>query len=261
MIPFYFPLEFVDEKNKLGLFRHGTDFGNGKSDLEMFQRDEFYELYVNQKSNRNFFQYSPDHLGLLRDACWYMKMVGRLDLPDPPIPREVPSFFASLASTVQEDIVVLSAGHEYSGKIVALSVNFPSGWRPEHLLGKTFSEIHRPIPGFPLGTSSSIVKAMVTRGPYVRFVWTVTSEDALSQHPDTRKVRFSSFEDSYLRVERQSTFPLPDSEGSVFLIRVYVYPVKELSEERQSLLREALLNMSPDMVKYKGLSGLVSLLG
>jgi hypothetical protein len=57
-----------------------------------------------------------------------------------------------------------------------------------------------------------------------------------------------------LRVERQTTTPLPAAAGCVFLIRTYLYGFAELSPEKRELLARALEQMPPEVARYKSLT-------
>src|SRR5262249_19156169 len=119
--------------------------------------------------------------------------------------------------------------------------------------------LHVPVPGFVDGPAAarSMVEAMVARGPYVRFVWTVCSDLALDHHPEQRPpARWHDLtaRDAWcLRVERQGTVPLPQVRASLFLIRTYLYPLQTLTSAQQTTLLQA-LTVVPEVVRaYKGL--------
>jgi hypothetical protein len=104
-----------------------------------------------------------------------------------------------------------------------------------------------------------MVRAMVDRGPYARFVWTVGASDALDQHPDRfaalgdRSALWQHADDAFYRVERQVTVPLPKTRSSVFLIRVYVRSIAELTDDERARLVRALRVMPPEVRAYKSL--------
>jgi len=56
-----------------------------------------------------------------------------------------------------------------------------------------------------------------------------------------------------LRVERQTTVPLPRESGSIFLIRTYLYGFDELAPEQRSVLASALERLPPALLRYKEL--------
>ena len=135
---------------------------------------------------------------------------------------------------------------------------FPSGWRPEHVIGQSFARIHARIPAFDAVAQKTerLVEALVTRGPYVRFVWTVTADDELDHHPEEgRRLAWSAtVPRGFLRVERQTTVPLRAASGCIFLIRTYLYGFAELPREKREILARALEQMPPELARYKSLT-------
>jgi hypothetical protein len=142
--------------------------------------------------------------------------------------------------------------------VLWLHACFPSGWRPTHIIGRSFSQVHAGIPGIAqvVAKAPSLTQAMVERGPYVRFVWTISADDELDHHPEqgVRSPWSAATSRAFLRVERQTLVPLPKVSGSVFLIRTYLYELSKLSREQRSTLALALEHMPPAIAAYKGLS-------
>ncbi len=80
------------------------------------------------------------------------------------------------------------------------------------IAGASFGEVHAPVPGFAesAAANDSMVRTMVERGPYVRFVWTLSADDHLDHHPDEGRRRpWSEGGSGWLRVERQVSVPFP----------------------------------------------------
>jgi hypothetical protein len=99
-----------------------------------------------------------------------------------------------------------------------------------------------------------MVRTMVERGPFVRFVWTLTPDARLDRHPDAiGPTNWQRAEGLYLRVERQVTVPLMAANAGLFLIRVYVYPFNELNSEQRARMLAALAAMPEPIRTYKGL--------
>jgi hypothetical protein len=165
---------------------------------------------------------------------------------------------AALGRALVEDFAVLRRDDAGTDRVLWLHACFPSGWRPEHVIGHSFAQIHAPIPVFEAVArkTESLVEALVTRGPYVRFVWTVTADDELDHHPEQgRRLAWSAATArAFLRVERQTTVPLPRESGCVFLIRTYQYDFAELSPENRRILAKALEQMPPEILRYKSLT-------
>ena len=261
----YFPIGVAPLKMVAGLSRHGVDYGQGLADQRFFQRDERRPAYLAAKLRAprdrrgSFGTDSAAELARSAALTWMHQTLSREQpevLVELEADRGAADAFDAVARAVQEDFAVLAAGDHGEGRTVALDVRFPSGWRPERLIGASFAGLHRPVPGFMANQAAvqSMVRAMIERGPYVRFVWTLCSNDALDQHPDARPASdWGSARRLYLRVERQITVPLPAAHAAVFLIRTYVYPCAELSAAQRKRVAHALQVMPPEVRAYKGL--------
>lgn len=157
-------------------------------------------------------------------------------------------FGKAAALRVQEDLVLM-----HGTQLEALWVCFPSNWSPLQKIGRSFAEIHAPVPHSEKlqAAQSNVAKAMSEKGPFVRYVWGLTFDPSLSAHPD-RPVMLEG-QQVYFRTERQVTLPLPELGRSWFLIRVYVVPVELVANtpERRAVLREALRTMPEAHRMYK----------
>ena len=248
-----------------GLLRHGTDLGNGPADRLFFQVDDRLELHRAAKR-----AVPPSrHALLARDDAERAIQAAALDWIRGTLAREHPELlatlgpdaaragFAELVALVQEDVVVLRRLPDGGSAAIAVHVSVPSGWRPERIHGAGFGAIHGPVPDFAKHPQAerSMVDAMVERGPYVRFVWTVSADDFLDHHPEEgRRAPWRADGPGFLRVERQTTIPLPGLGAAIFLIRVHLYPFAELSAEERATLARALTAMPPHVAAYKGLA-------
>jgi len=245
--------------------RHGTDFGNGAADRLFFQVDEQLERYRAAK------RAAPPsrHAVLLRDTterallvevvAWIRATLAREhpELPLPPADLDPDAAFAALATLVQEDLVVIRRLPDGDSSALAVHVSIPTGWRPERIHGASFGAIHAPVPDFAKhpAAEQSMVAAMVDRGPYVRFVWTVCADDHLDHHPEEgRRAPWRAGGPGFLRVERQITVPFPAHDGSLFLIRVHLYPFASLTRDERAVLATAIERMPPAVAAYKGLA-------
>ena len=120
---------------------------------------------------------------------------------------------------------------------------------------------------------------MVDKGPFERFVWTLSSEPNLARWPQpaqssspsplttppttppttaASRPESADLSDIVFRCERQVTFGVPSFGASWFLIRVHVAPLPEVCADpgRRSRLVAALRSMSDDVVAYKNLQRL-----
>jgi hypothetical protein len=129
-----------------------------------------------------------------------------------------------LSLAMQEDWVLISP----QGLFEAGSVCFPSGWVPGEKFGLSLAEIHAPVAdGEALRKASqALTRAMLQKGPFQRFVWTLARNKSLSRHPlFAEDIRAESAQALYFRYERQTTVSLPRSGRALFLIRIYVVPL------------------------------------
>jgi hypothetical protein len=260
----YFPVQSGALKLVAGLRRHGVDCGAGERDREFFQVDTERDDYLRAKR-----QAPPErHQRAGEDGAAMRARSAALTWMRATLSREQPAALAEatgiaardeleqLALTIQEDFAVLCEGAEGEGRVVALDVRFPSGWAPEQLSGASFARMHEPVPDFAKSreAAASMVQAMIERGPYVRFVWTLCADARLDHHPSVRGVvDWSQVRAPWLRVERQISVPLPEARASLFLIRTYRYRVEALSAPERATLRAALASVPDEVRVYKGL--------
>jgi hypothetical protein len=261
----YFPVSPSPLKMVAGLRRLGETFGQGELDQRFFHVDDQRARYLAAKrrvpANRHgLFGEQPEHQAAREAALHWMRETLAREHPsllaEADHDREAVDEFDALARVLQEDFAVLSAGEQDAGRTVVLDVRFPSGWRPECLIGASFEALHRPVPGFVETPAAvrSMVRAMIERGPYVRFVWTLCTDDQLDHHPAARQaLDFVTASRLWLRVERQVTVALAHAEASVFLIRTYLYPTEELSRDQRRIVLRALELMPSEVRAYKGL--------
>lgn len=248
------------------LARFGADFGAGPFDSLYFQRDRDAERTAALKHHapaHRRFVVGDDQVAIHARAEALEWMLSTLALEHPDVLRRIEQDsdaddeFDAIARHVQEDFAILHAGDDDSGRTLVVDVRFPSGWRPERLKDANFDAIHAPVPSFPPNTRASkgMVRAMVDRGPYVRFVWTVGADGGLDHHPELgdRVIAWPDASEVFFRVERQVTVPLPRTRSSVFLIRTYVDPIKRLSREQIETIRRAIEVMPSDVRRYKSL--------
>jgi hypothetical protein len=147
-----------------------------------------------------------------------------------------------------------------------LHVCFPSSWDPRSKVGANFSAIHRPVANNEviLRGHQSMVRAVVRKGPFVRYAWGVHRDPSLCHNP----ALFGPLEPeadlspsavaahSVVRVERQTTRPFADLRRGLFTIRTYVQPLEQFTEnpERRRALALAISGMNEAALAYKGLT-------
>lgn len=190
---------------------------------------------------------------------------GMLDEARSHLPKGVQHPIEALSWQVQADLAVVVVDEDGSDQVALLSVCAPSHWQPAEKLGKSFFNLHTVVPGFERvnATAPKMVEAMVYKGPLMRFVWGVDSDDRLNHHPipppgedpETWHGRIFSDGRFWARWERQSLLGVPEAKASVFVIHARLTPDTDIpagSADRASLA-EAVRSMSPAALKYKGL--------
>src|SRR5687768_13211473 len=129
-------------------------------------------------------------------------------------------FGDALALACQEDIVIMRLLADGSHFAESLHVLLPSTWNPREKYQQSFGTIHEPVAesGRLIASAHNLMKAIVTKGPYVRFGLSLTTLPTLDSHPDHVK----PWDDAWLenldllaanmtvRIERQTTHPMPD---------------------------------------------------
>lgn len=236
-----------------GLYPLGHDFGNGDLDKKFFQLDDQFKLYQSIK-------YSAENMGQCCigsdnqvDYTWQARehviefMNRQLKEEYPDFNRENPTL-DGLCFQIQEDVALYQAETD---RLVYCHVHMPSGWCPCEKLGKSFRELHEPIPGMRLDKSEGLVRAMLNNGPFVRFVWGVVFENRLNFHPSRPKKPFDpNHPEVYVKVERQTTKGFPEHSIVLFLMRHYLLHLDEL---RLKPLIAALSGMTEEQRAYKGI--------
>jgi hypothetical protein len=176
--------------------------------------------------------------------------------------------FDAMMSQFQEDAAIVSLDST-SDWLSALHVSMPSHWDPRKKLGKSFLQVHAPVPGFEkiARAHRPILDAMVNKGPFVRFVWSFVTDTRLNHHSeppsgeDPSIWRGRSFDLSdplkapfHLRVERQLTFGFPKNSAALFLIRLSFIDGRDILKNplwRKNMIL-ALHSMTPESRVYKG---------
>ena len=174
-----------------------------------------------------------------------------------------------LAFAVQEDYALsrgpLPGGDPMSDCLEMTHVCFPSSWRPVQKVGSNFSDVHRPVVhNAPLlKAHRSLVKAMIEKGPFVRYAWGVHLDGMLCRNPvfapqipepiDPSPEEAAAC--SWFRVERQTMMPMPHLNRGLFTIRTYTQPLTKVvtTDDRRQRLASALRSMDEAALRYKHL--------
>lgn len=186
-------------------------------------------------------------------------------------PAERPLHALGLA--LQEDVVWVEPSPDGAARAALLHVCWPSGWDPRHKAGLDFAAIHAPVADAAMLRAASVPlsRALLTQGPFVRFVWTLAPDGTRSRHPEDDVARPWSARplDAWFRCERQTSVPIPPAStwgdgaqgvpvdgGAIFLIRLHVAPLAAVasSDARRTAIADALRSMSAATLDYKGLA-------
>lgn len=304
----YFPFEKGIYEVAPGLRSFGTDFGNGVQDQRVFQFDQAFETYYRNKQTcieeratkyiqtknlsphalqaaKNFFiqrlpQEHPDCFELRTSyqdgqagQSTQSSQAGQPNqlycrLTDTTLNIEDSNFLDHLGMQIQEDFAIMEETPDGMGALTYLHLCSPSHWSAEDKIGKSFVEIHLPVPDIEKinRAAKSFMDAMIDKGPYVRFVWGFGTDHRLNHHPiappgiDSQEWKGRVFDASLnppviMRMERQVTMGLPQARATLFFIRVYFIDGNEIKsdERKRSLLRSSLLSMNEKALQYKGL--------
>ncbi len=180
----------------------------------------------------------------------------------PPLP-ETP---AQTASALQEDFVILK--HEADTlRTEYLSVCFPSRWDPREKVGLDFVAIHAPVADSEQlrAAGPNLMTLAFMKQPMLRHVWLISPSASLDQHPDKNEAWWTEaladpsplLPRLYFRIERQTTWPLPQFQRAVFFIRIMMCPlldVLSVGAGRAAELAATLRSMTPTIVAYRGMT-------
>lgn len=218
--------------------------GNNISKLtvEPFVKDCEYERYVYEKSEIN---HCPNpYAGPYRSlSCTHNNILNNL-LSD------LVSDYITINNCmydIQEDIALIRVEN---GKdwLAYCHVCFPSGWRPIDVIGRSFAETHKTVPGFVF--NPKLIETLVT-GNYQRFVWSPIYENKLNQYPgESRKFSIDNPQ-FWLKIEKQVTLGYPKENCFVFIMRQYIYDVSKIDLD---VFRNTIRNMSLVQREYKNIT-------
>ena len=169
---------------------------------------------------------------------------------------------ALLCLAFEEDFAVLDGR---GATVPWLAVCLPSRWAPEEKLGRHFAEVHAPVADNTLLIEASDRLARLVTGSerWERFVWTLSADPRLHQHPKRGKVDWPEAKDAEavaavasLRHEHQTFIPVPGTGQAVFTIHVASEPLDAAVHTRgdATRLHDALASMSASVLAYRGLT-------
>jgi hypothetical protein len=159
-----------------------------------------------------------------------------------------------------DDLVVLRRSGAGELRAELLAVAFPSGWPPRRRAGASLRELHAPVAeGERLQRAApALSEALLTKGPLRQHVWGIDPDGRLDRDPSApdapRGPVPSDPAEWWLRVERQTSTPLPAVGRALFTIRPHLVALRELVPEQRRTLADAVASMGPDARRYKGVT-------
>ena len=148
---------------------------------------------------------------------------------------------ALLALAFEEDFAVIDGA---SATIPWLAVCLPSRWAPEEKIGRHFAEVHAPVADNEMlvAASASLARLVTGDDRWERFVWTISADPRLHQHPARGGPDWPAASEAdaealvaqaSFRTERQTFIPIPGSGMAIFTIHVDSVPARRRRDERR----------------------------
>jgi len=285
----YFPISSDRYSTRAGLSRFGTDFGNGEKDTQLFQFDNTFEDYRNNKLNvrkqsiNNYVCTDMAEPAVLRESeKWLLQHLcrehaGKFSLQtstnnawlnciltgekllinddfnlSPQNDFAYKNLFDALAIQVQEDICLMQNTGSTT-QLIAAHLCAANHWSARDKLGMDMQHLHQHVPGFTEDNQEPdrLLQSISNKGePYVRFAWGLSEHAILNQHPTLQTTPQSS-DRLFMRIERQVIWPIVNTETLLFTIRTYFHDCTELAPEQRSSLVRAVNSMSEKTLRYK----------
>lgn len=171
---------------------------------------------------------------------------------------------ALLCLAFEEDFAVLDGD---TSAVPWLAVCLPSRWAPCEKLGRHFAAIHAPVAdsAMLLAASASLARLVTGADRWERFVWTISSDTRLNQHPAQGRTPWPADADAdpdalaalaSFRSERQTFVPMAGSHQAIFTIHIESVPLARAVNTGEAARRvhDALASMSPAVLDYRGLA-------
>ena len=165
---------------------------------------------------------------------------------------------------VQEDLLILDCG-QAGLPLIAGHLCFANAWCLDDKMGRSFMDIHGPVPEFPatIGpTSEKLLERLKVGRTVGRLNWAVksTGQMDLTSRWDAAVAGWNQEVDStnagercFMRAERQTLTRLARSNCVLFTVRTYTQTVASLSFEQQKILLGVLRTCPEAMLRYKGI--------
>lgn len=231
-------------------------YRNGYSVLPQLNRIAVHQVFHSNSELRNDCRVAKQEAMVTQQVCFSQCLGVRVETEIAnwirqhyPIPLAGEKL-EELAPQMSEDVVVHSLDEE-SDAMTFGHICFPSGWDPSHAIGRSFEQIHQPVPGMNLKNSRKLVETIVHHGPFERFVWSVIFDKEINGHPTRSRKLFSlDYPIVFVKVERQVTVPFPDHSCVLFLLQQSLIKSDEIDK---LALARAIQDMSVEELRYKNL--------
>ncbi len=176
-----------------------------------------------------------------------------------------------LRLSVQEDLAIGRVNSEDNSDVMeCLLVSIPSRWDPDEKIGLSLAGIHASIPNSErlVKASPNLVNAIMTKGDFVRYNWTLSlnrwcRNSTLERNHREEYAEMNALNDFdavmraiYLRTERQTFRAFPDLNRYLFIIHTYLHPLSTVlnTQARKEHLYKVLASMKEDVRRERGLS-------
>ena len=155
---------------------------------------------------------------------------------------------------VADDLLIMQKldGHYC---LTAASLCSPSSWHLAEKIGQPMARIHDPVPTIHQKLTPKIDRFfdyLTVEKPIQRFNWSLQANTQLAQLPED-KVIHAANTPLYYRCERQTLTRLPQTNAIAFTIRVYIYPMMNLTQVPHALtqLKTVISSMPKAVATYK----------
>ena len=168
-----------------------------------------------------------------------------------------------LALAFEEDFAVIDGA---SATIPWMAVCLPSHWAPEEKIGRHFAEVHAPVADNEVlvAAGASLARLVTSADRWERFVWTISADPRLHQHPARGRVEWPTASEAdaehlvahaSFRSEHQTFIPIPGRGEAIFTIHVDSVPLADAVTEADAArrLHDAIASMSPAVLVYRRL--------
>lgn len=164
------------------------------------------------------------------------------------------------AMNFEEDVAIM-----HNGKLSGICFCFPSSWIPKKRIGMSLEDIHSQVADNErlIKMSAKIASTMAdpVLGSFRRYVWTITNNPELSNHPKRKSMIVpKSLDDLYFRLETQTTAPIGDCVTSLFFVKVQVIPLSHVWGSYGKLITNSVNSMSDAILEYKNLKHIKTVL-